>query len=798
MLKSYLLTAIRNISRHKSFSILNLLGLTTGIISFMIIILYIQHELSFNKHIAGYENKYRVVEIQYPPGIGEQLVAVTMGPLGPTLSNDYPEVVKSLRIKRGYGLTVKYKNQQFVENHFAFADSTVFDMLSVDMIKGDEKKALEEPHSIILSEKLAKKYFGDVSEAMGQVIDVIGSTFTVRGIMENYTKKSSVYFNALIPYKILEEHMPSLKEWHTNSLDTYVQLAPGTDPDEFEKNFQPMLEKYRGGGDRIKMKMFLQPVKDIHLKSNHIKFQTYNYHQGDINQVYIFSAIALLILIVACINYINLSTSMALKRSKEVGVRKVVGADRKKLISQFMGESYTLVILSAIIAIGGISLLLPAVNKILGIDLTMSFSNPVFTMGILLTILFVGLISGFYPALYTSGFKPTIIFRGFRTSKGKSQSNLLRKILVVTQFGVSIVIIISTIITLSQVSYFQTADKGYNDEAVYYIPMPYDNTDQVKNIDLLRKELETSTSIVSTASSSNYNGVAGNQSRITVADTSEKQLMARFGYVDDSYFTLMDIPIKQGRNFDESFSTDQNEAIIINEIAAKKLGWKNPVGKYFQSPYSDSSKVKVVGVIRDYNYYSLRSPIEPAVYLFRPGNFEGVLAKLQTQSLQQGVKDIKSKYNELFPGKPFDGYFVNEIYETQYADEINTTRIFGIFAALCIFISCLGLFGLISFVINQKNKEIAIRKVFGSNVKQVISVISKEFLLLILIASLIGIPVAYYYMNNWLENFAYRISLSWYYFAIAVVVALVIAFGTMIYKILSAARANPANALRDE
>jgi putative ABC transport system permease protein len=798
MFKNYLRIALRNIIRHKTFSLLNIMGLTIGIISFMTILLFIQHELSYNKHISDVENKYRVVEIQTVPGIGEQHVAVTMGPLASAIEDDFPEVVNTLRIKKGSGLNVKYKDKIFVENDFGFADSTVFDMLDAGLVIGDKNTALKDINSIILSEKTARKYFGSPENAMQKMLTVMGESFMVTGIMEDYPEKSTVYFKALLPFRILERRFEWLRSWGSNSLDTYVQLAPGTDVESLEAKLPAFIDKHISQDWEHGLKMYLQPMEEIHLKSGHIKFQTYNHHQGDINQVYIFSAIALLILIVACINYINLATSLALKRAKEVGVRKVAGADRGKLMLQFLGESFTLAILSAILAILGMSFILPVISDILGIPLYMDITNMVFTGGLLITIGIVGLFSGFYPALYLSGFKPTIIFRGHKSSKGKGSSGNLRKILVVTQFSISVIIIISTLVAWSQVQFFQTTDKGYNDEAVYAIPLHFEDELQEDNLTLLKNELKNQPGIRVVAASAGYNGVSGNQTTISVADTSEQEIMSRIGYVDENYFPLMHISLTKGRNFSLDHSSDQGRAVILNEIAVKKLGWKNPLGKRMLHPKDDSAEVKVIGVIRDYNYYSLRSPIEPAAWFFDPGWFQYVLVKMDAGNLKNGVASIEKKWNDLFPGEPFNGFFVDERYRLTYADEINTMRIFGIFAALCIFISCLGLFGLISFVVLQKYKEIAIRKVFGSNVTRIVKVISREFLLLVFIASLIGIPIAYFYMNQWLNNFAYKISLSWYYFAAGIIAALVIAFLTIVYKIITAANANPAESLRYE
>lgn len=798
MIKKSISTAIRNIARRKSFSILNILGLTIGIISFMIILLFIQHELSFNKHIQNYENKYRVVEIQTEPGVGEQHVAVTMGPLAMALDREYPEITKTVRIMRGPSSTVQYKNKSFNEKYLSFADSTVFDMLSVNLLIGNKQTALSEINSIVLSEKTAKKYFGEPSEAMNKMLTIFGESFMVSGIMNNYPETSSIYFEALLPFKFIEERYQWTESWGSNSLDTYIELNTKSTKDALEAKFSKFVEKYLSETWRNPPELYIQPVKDIHLKSNHIKFETFNHKQGDINQVYIFSIIAILILVVACINYINLATSMALKRYKEVGIRKVIGASKSQLIFQFLGESFMLTIISAILAIGGISLLLPEVNQILGISLEMELSNPAFTSGLVFTIIITGLLSGIYPALYISGFKPAVIFNGLRSNKGKHNTGLLRKSLVVTQFSVSVVIIISTIVAISQVNYFQSKDKGYNDEAVYSIPLRFRDEEKPKKIELLRNELKNHPNISGISATASPTGVSGSQGGIYVADTAETKLMVRFGYYDPSYLPLMEIPLVKGRNFSNEHSTDKQHAVILNQIATEKLGWEKPIGKQIRPRGRDSINVTVIGVIQDYNYYSLRTPIEPAVYYYEPNQFDYVNIKVNTTDLKGTVKDIKAKWAGLFPVTPFEGYFMDDRYETTYAKEMNTTKIFGIFAMLCIFISCLGLFGLVSFVINQKTKEIAIRKVFGSNIKQIVLIISKEFLNLVIIASIIGIPVAYFYMDKWLNNFAYKISLSWYYFAAAVILAVLIAFITIIYKTVLAANANPANSLRDE
>ena len=386
MFKNYLILTFRNIFRQKAYSFINIFGLAVGITSFLIILLYVQNELSYNKHIEDADNKYRMVEIQYPPGVGEQHVAVTMGPLAAALKNDFPEVKQSMRITNGGTLFVTYQDKSFNEENTSYADTNVFNMLSIDLLRGNSDDALQEINSVVLSEKIALKYFNSIDDAMGEVIEIANEPFIVKGVMKNMTRNSHIYFEMLMPFTIMETRYEWMRSWGSNSLDTYIQLFDGTDQTGFESKFPEFIEKYTKDSWDTQLEMYIQPVLDIHLKSKHIKFQTYNYKQGDINQVYIFSAVALLILIIACINYINLSTARAVKRSREVGIRKTAGAQKEKIIFQFIGESLILTFISTIIAIILVELLLPYINDLLGTELEISLYNLVFNIGLVLLL----------------------------------------------------------------------------------------------------------------------------------------------------------------------------------------------------------------------------------------------------------------------------------------------------------------------------------------------------------------------------------------------------------------------------
>ena len=799
MIINYLKVAFRNLVRQKGYSIINILGLTIGIAAFIMIMLYVQYELSFNEHIPNKDRLYRCVELQHPDGIDDQHVAVTMAPLAETLVENFPEITNAVRLWSVWELPITTRSGEVINQGFvSFTDSTIFELFGVELLRGDPETALSEPKNLIMSEKTARKLFGSIDSAMNQILTVYGyEGFKVTGIMENCPENAHFRYEVLISMSTAYQAFPWFGGWGSNSLDTYVQLAENVDHKELSKKFKLFLLEYREVPEEEQESFFdlyLQPLDDIHLKSGHIKFQVMNYNQGNYYTVVVFAIIAILIVIIACINYINISIARSMKQAREVGMRKVLGATRGSLVSRFLGESFILTFIAVILSLLLVEIFLPYFNDILSIDLQADFAgNWLLNVGLLVLLFVISLISGSYPAFYLSRFKPVTVLKG-KLGETEQKSGIMSKGLVVFQFVVSIALIFSIMVLYRQIHYVLNKDLGYNPEKTYNIELH--NNNDPDDIRLFKEKLLQNPGITGVAAASNYNGVAGNQSTIHVDDSTETAIMMRFGYVDYDFFDVMGMQLSMGRNFDKSYSLDDEEAVIINEAAASTLGWEQPIGKTFMPFYDTIHTRKVIGVIKDYHYYSLRSKIEPAVYIIYPEEFRRIVVRVREDGKQK--KYIEQIWNEVFPGRPFEMHSVENILKSSYRGERRMMELFGYFAILSFIISSLGLYGLTSFIIQQKRKEIGIRKVLGSSAVQVVYLITKNFLKLVLIAAVIALPLAWYFMDDLLNNFAYRSGVAWYIFIFALLISVLVASLTIIYHAVRAANANPVDAIKYE
>jgi putative ABC transport system permease protein len=797
MILNYLKLGARNLFRQKSYSLINIIGLSIGIAAFLLIFLHIQYEMGYNKYIPDSNRLYRCVEIQQAPGVGEQHVAVTMGPLGPSLKKDFPEITDMVRMIYWGAQPIEYQDKVFDQNYIIFTEPQVFSLFDVKLIRGDTATALKEPSSIVLSEKAAIKIFGSVDESMLKMVSINGRSLTVSAVMENQPNQASFKMEGFIPYEYMESRYSWLTGWNNNSIDTYVKLAEGVDLNNLSAKFPDFINTYTDNEESDwPWSLYLQPVEDIHLKSGHVKFQVMNYKQGSETLILSFSIIAALIILLACINFINISIAQSVKRSKEVGLRKVMGAEPINLMSQFLGESTVITFISIVIAMILVYFMLPMFNNILSLNLHIDFlSNQIFNIGLLGLLIFVSLIAGIYPAFYLSRFNPIKVLKSGLDTKG-SASGWLTKSLVIFQFVISIGMIFSISVIYDQYDYALNKDMGINYTNVISVKL-YDKNEK-ENVAYLKNEFLVNPNVLDVAFVSGVNGVGGSQSSITVDDTTETSISVRLGFVDYNYFEMMDIPIIAGRNFSKDYAFDDSTSVILNRAAIDYLGWSDPIGKTFEPFFDTITKRKVIGVIEDYHYYSIHTKIEPAIYMIQPSRSYNLAVKINHTNKEEAIAHMEKVWNDNFPAFPFNYEMAKDNLQEQYRGEESTFKVFSVFTLLSLIISCLGLYGLTSLIVERKNREIGIRKVFGGSVGQIVKLLVSNFLILVLAAGIIATPIAWYLMDIALESFAYHITISWYYAVQAILAAVIIACLTIIYHALKAATADPIETLRYE
>lgn len=798
MFHNYLKIAIRSLMKQFSYTLINVIGLSTGVAAFLMIMLYLQFHLGFDKQIPEQEKLFRVVQIQQADGVGEQHVAVNMGPLSEALKAGLPEVVDAVRIMNWGSMPIRIGDDYYNQENAMWADQSVFRLFGIQLVEGDTTGLLVDPQSIVLSENLAVKYFGSVSAAIGQIMEFNHEKgFVVRAVMQDQPEESHMPMAMLVSYASAEQRFPWLKEWGSNTMSVYIKLDNQNSVPVVEKKIAEQAKVFFDDDDADRApKMYLQAVGDIHLYSGHIKFQV-NSRQGDYLVVLAFMVIAVLVIMIACINFINLAIARSVKRAKEVGVRKALGANRRNLIYQFLGESMIITLLSIIASLILVELSLPTFNGLLDTTLEIRFlSNPVFNIGLVGLWLMVSLLSGIYPAFYMSRMQAVDVLKGVR-KKNTSTSGYLSKSLVVFQFSVAIVLIFIVIITTRQINYVMHKDLGYNPENVVGLMLQGD--DNERDAEILKQQVRNQVGVQKVAAASFINGVAGNQSTITVDDSASTRLMARFGYVDEDFFPLMEIPFVEGRNFSSDIVSDAYESVIINEAALKALGWEQAVGRQFRPLFNDSiHKKTVIGVISDYHYYSIHHRIEPAIYIMYPEGYGVVCVKFNQADQAAFIDRLEESWQGVFPHRPFEWISVGERVEKQYRNDRNSATLFTVFTVLSLLISALGLYGLTAMRVEQRTKEIGIRKVLGGSIWQLMSMITREFLLLVTLAGIIAIPLGYYFAMQILQQFAYAIGIAWYDAFFAIVAALFIALLTIAYHAHHAANANPVVSLKYE
>jgi len=820
MIKNYFKIAFRNLWKNKGYSAINIFGLAIGLATCLLITLYVVNELSYDRYNKNADRIYRInSDLRF--GGGNLHMTQTSDMMGQLLKKDYPQVEQYTRIFANDGDKLIKKGDEFInEQHVANVDSTFFDVFTLPAIEGDTKTALNDPNTVVITESTAKKYFPQ--DAAHSAVNVLGKTvevkngnttvpYKVTAVIKDIPQNSHFNFDFLFSMKNVDYQWGQLT---SHNFHTYLLLKPGTDAKAFEKNFNQYIVKYvlpyaqqfikvssieelEKAGNKLQYSML--PLTKLHLYSD---FSFELSPPGSIQYIYIFGAVALFILIIACINFMNLSTARSAKRAKEVGIRKVLGTERRTLIAQFLVESTLTALVSLIIAIVIAYFVLPLFNDVAAKSLSINdlLNKKILPFIILLPIV-VGVLAGSYPALFLSRFKPIVVLKG-SSNAGFKKSNL-RNVLVVFQFATSIMLIVGTIIVYSQLSYIQTKKLGFNKDQVLVIDRAYalnNNVQAFKN-DVLAMQGVSSGTVSSYLPVSNSSRSDNTYSKEAVMDTRNGIDMQTWT-VDYDYIQTMGMEIEKGRNFSRSFGTDSS-GVIITATTAKLMGYDDPVGKTIYGPSNTNTSgnslipLQVIGVIKDFHFESLRQKLGPLC--MRLGKSTGLVSfKITAANAKNLVSQVEAKWKTMAPGMPFSYRFMSDSFDEMYRSEHRAGTLALVFALLAILIACLGLFGLATYMAEQRNKEIGIRKVLGASVSNVVTMLSKEFVLLVIIASVLAFPVAWWAMNKWLQDFAYRINISIWAFVAAGVAALLIALLTVSFQAIKAAIANPVKSLRTE
>jgi putative ABC transport system permease protein len=806
MLKNYFKIALRNVRRNKIFSAINILGLSIGMTVCFIIMLFIQDELSYDRYHTNANNIYRIIFKASING-GKINESNVMPPVAAALQQDYPEVKTATRIRTMGKPRVFIDGKLFTDASLVFADPNLFDVFTIPLIQGDKHSALVQPNSIIISKTLAQKYFGR-ENPVGKLISFNNAKdpkpLKVTGVFENIPSNSHFHFDMF--GSMATDPDATSDSWMTSNYFTYLLLQDGYDYKRLEAKLPGMVEKYMGSQIQqamgLNLEQFrtkgnelgfaLQPLTSIHLHSNtSSEFEP----GGNINNIYIFGAVALFMLLIACINFINLSTAGASKRAKEVGVRKVMGSGKQDLIKQFLLESLIITCIALLISAVLVQLALPVFNNLSGKNLTFGFSLKLMVVLAGLGLL-TGLLAGIYPAFFLSSFKPIAVLKGKFTPQTGSYS--IRSGLVVFQFFISVCLITGTIVVYKQMQFIQHKKLGYDKEQLLVLNNSWALG---KNEQVYKKELLNDPRVANvTISGYKPTGPSYSNNSLAYPAGRDNQLMKTVEYsVDEQYIPTMGMQIVAGRNFAADRPTD-SLGMIINETAAKAFGWgNNAVGKTIireNSFKGHNTAFTVIGVVKDFHFRSLHEAITPLLMVLHPET--GLIVKVKTKDVAGLLKSMQQQWTKFHATEPFSWSFMDELYNKTYTAEQKTGRILNIFALLTILVACMGLFGLTTYTTEQRAKEIGIRKVLGASVSQITGMLSKEFLKLVLIACLIAFPLSYWAMHTWLQDFAYRIDINGWIFCLAGAIALVIALITISFKSIKAALANPVKNLRTE
>ena len=787
---NYVKAALRMIHRHKGYSFINIFGLALGMACCIVIASYLRFELSFDSFHENKDRIFRLVEKQSFKGQEEKNLAQSTSWMGETLV-EYPEVSKAVNFINMGNIWTKYRNEIYEIPQAILADPDVFNVFSFKLLKGDPETALMDPNTVVITEDTARRIFKDENPVGKILLGLDSKQYTVTGVAENVPKNSHIQFDMLVS---ITEMRNQPVDWdnYNHTSPTYVLLRQNADPETLENKLPAHTRKYFKFNAEY-VSLFLQALKDIHLRSKHIMWEI-NWKKGDIMYVFFFSVIMVFILVIACINFINLSTARALTRAREVGVRKVIGAHRSQLIRQFIGESVLFSLAAFFLALVSIQTVKPVLEKILVSGmLSFSLDNMIFVGGIFCVLIGSGILSGIYPAFVLSSFRPVVVLKS-SFSQGKKSAGI-RKVLVTGQFAVSIIMIFCTTVVFRQFEFMKNKDTGFDKDCVVTLPM----TDEMRqHFDTIKEDLLKNPGIKDIAASTRPLGTPLWRNQIFFEGKNpEEQWISPYMTVDTDFLSFYGIELLEGRDFSPKYADDRNQrSYIINETLAKQIGWEDPVGEKFK--IGDLEWGKVIGVMKDFNFRSLHHKIEPlALYLYQPWLLN-MSVRIGNESMSQTIEYMENELQPYRGEKPFLYSFLDEDYAQLYKNEEKTIRIFGIFSFLAVVISCLGLLALTSFTAEQKTKEIGIRKILGSSVANIMVMLSWKFIKWVILANIIALPAALYVMNRWIQNFAYRINIGIMTFLLASGTALFLALAAIFFKVFWAASANPIDSIRYE
>ncbi len=788
MLKNYFKIFTRNLKRNKTYSLINILGLSIGIASFILIMLWIANELSFDCFHKNADQIYRVVGDDGVIG----KMAVTCGPLADYMKTNFPDIVNAARYMPYEGSVFKYHDKILKIEKGAFADPDFFKMFSFSFFRGSPKTALSNLNEIVITESTAKKFFGNKNPVGKTLLVDAKDPLIVSAVIKNIPANSQLQFDFIINSQLLKYVGFPIDDWSSAGFNTFIQIKGRTDIEKLNKQIAGIMSKQISGFNR---KLFLQPLTDIHLNTD---FAYDLPGIGDKKYIYIFSAIALFLILIACINYINLSTARVLKRSKEIGLRKILGSSRLHVVRQFFGESLIIVLLSFVIAVVLIEILLPFFNLVSGKALTINYFDITSFSGITALLILVSLLSGGYPSLFLSSVKPVNALKNILRNGQKG--SMFRMILVVFQFSLSIILIVGTVTVYYQLNYIKNKKLGFDKENILTFSA---KGKFQQDYSTMKNELLNQSSILNVTAEDRIltNSKQSTTNIYWEGKEGKTDINIGYSYVDYNYFNMMEVKMKEGRNFSPDMSTDR-DAFILNEEAVNQMKLKNPIRKRF---VLNNKQGKIIGVIKNTNFRSLHYRVDPTAYMVLNNyselsfKYNGIIyVKTAAGKTHAAIAAIENIWKKVNPNLPFEYHFLDKTIDNQYVKEIQTGEIFGYFSLIAIFISCLGLYGLTLFTIENRTKEIGIRKTLGASVLSILKIFFEDYLKLILLSTIIACPLAWYAMNKWLGNFAYKISISWWLFALAGGIALLITLVTVSFQAIKAANANPVESLRYE